>query len=59
MVVFEALIYKKIVEDPTQIGVFRYIVKARRIDIVKISYKFPRKARTQNLYTNRLLLLQD
>lgn len=59
MVVFETFAYKKIVEDPTQIGVFRCVVKARRMDVVKISHKFLRKAPAQNLCTDRLLLLQD
>ena len=59
MVVFEALAYEKIVEDPTQIGVFRCVAKARRMDVVKISHKFPRKAPAQNLCTDRLLLLHD
>ena len=59
MVVFEAVAYKKIVEGPTQRGVFRCVVKARRMDVVKISHKFLRKAPAQNLCTDRLLLLQD
>ena len=59
MVVVEPFAYEKIAEDPTQIGVFRCVVKARRMDVVKINHKFLRKAPAQNLCTDRLLLLQD
>ena len=59
IVVFEALAYKKVAEYPTQIGTFRRVAKAKRIDMVEISHEFPRKAPAQNLCTYRLLLLQD
>lgn len=59
MVLFEALAYEKVAEDPTQIVVFRRVAKAKRMDMVEISRKFARKAPAQILFTDRLLLLQD
>lgn len=59
MVVLEALAYEKVAEDPTQIVIFRRAAKAKRMNMVEICRKFPRKASAQILCTDRLLLLQD
>ena len=57
MIIIEALAHEEVTEDFAQIGVFRFLVKTKRTDVVEINRKFLREIRAQILGIDPSLFL--